>query len=69
MTRVSQSLALDPEWNGVSPEHPCDICGGPSVCRRHADDPFVSCTRRPSDWPLTNGAWLHRVEGEVSGST
>ena len=67
MTRVSRSVALEPEWDGVSAEHPCAICGGPTVCRRHVDDPFASCTRTPSDWPLTNGGWLHRVEVEASG--
>lgn len=62
MTRVSRSLAPDAEWNGVSAERPCAICGARTVCRRHANDAFASCTHKPSDWPLVNGAWLHRVD-------
>ena len=37
------------------------MCGAESGCHRHVDDAFVSCSRCPSDWPLTNGAWLHRI--------
>jgi hypothetical protein len=48
-------------WDGVTSEEPCPICGCDTGCRRHVIDAFVCCVRRPSDWPLTNGAWLHRV--------
>lgn len=59
--RSTQATTLDVEWNGVSEQRPCAICGGGSECRRHAVDAFASCARQPSDWPLTNGAWLHRI--------
>ncbi|HEY3822383.1 MAG TPA: hypothetical protein VGL81_34695 [Polyangiaceae bacterium] len=52
---------IDGEWHGVSEYHPCPICGSESNCSRHVDDVFVSCARLPSDWPLTNGGWLHRL--------
>jgi hypothetical protein len=51
----------DVEWDDVSEHQPCPVCGAESECSRHVDDGFVSCARRPSDWPLTNGGWLHRV--------
>jgi len=53
--------AIDGDWDGVSERHPCPVCGAESACSRHVDDGFVSCSRRPSEWPLTNGGWLHRV--------
>lgn len=55
--------AIDADWDDVSEHRPCSVCGAESDCRRHVDDAFVSCARRPSEWPLTNGAWLHRVTG------
>jgi hypothetical protein len=55
------STAIQTDWDGVSEGHPCPICGGRSDCSRCADEAFVACARRPSDWPLTNGAWLHRL--------
>ena len=51
----------DVEWDDVSEHQPCPICGGESACSRRVDEAFVSCAHRPSEWPLTNGAWLHRV--------
>lgn len=54
------------EWNGVSAEHPCPICAASAGCHLHSEDDFASCSRRPSDWPLTNGGWLHRVEPPAS---
>jgi hypothetical protein len=53
--------ALDDDWDDVNEAHPCPICGGESACSRRVGEAFVSCTHRPSDWPLTNGAWLHRA--------
>jgi hypothetical protein len=51
----------DVEWDDVSEYNPCPVCGAESHCSRHVEDAFVSCARRPSEWPLTNGGWLHRV--------
>jgi hypothetical protein len=53
--------AIDADWDGVSEHRPCPVCGAESECSRHVGDAFVSCARRPSDWPLTNGGWLHRL--------
>ena len=63
------STAIDHDWDHVSEREPCPICGSDSGCHRHAADAFVSCARRPSDWPLTNGGWLHRVEVEGPETT
>jgi hypothetical protein len=52
---------IDADWDGVSERSPCPICGGDSGCLSHAALAFVCCARRPSEWPLTNGGWLHRV--------
>jgi hypothetical protein len=57
----SVEAAVDVEWDNVTERDPCPICGSDSGCHRHAEFAFVSCSRRPSEWPLTNGGWLHRV--------
>jgi hypothetical protein len=54
-------VAMDGDWDGVSGRRPCPVCGAQSDCSLHVDDAFVSCAHRPSDWPLTNGSWLHRL--------
>ena len=61
---VSAAPAPIEEWRVVSDIRPCPICGGTSDCKTHGADDFASCTREPSEWPLTNGAWLHRVASE-----
>lgn len=53
---------LDGDWNGVSGVTPCPVCGGLAECRTHADEAFVCCLREPSDWRLSNGGWLHRLQ-------
>ncbi|MFZ5895085.1 MAG: hypothetical protein ACOY0T_28755 [Myxococcota bacterium] len=55
---------IEMEWRVVSEIRPCPVCGGNTDCKTHALDDFASCTRQPSEWPLTNGAWLHRVNSE-----
>jgi hypothetical protein len=52
---------IDDGWDSVSEHHPCRICGADSGCSRRVDEAFASCAQSPSEWPLTNGAWLHRV--------
>ena len=62
MTRVMRSPPVDADWRVVSEEAPCPICGstqGP--CSGNDEESFVSCARNPSDWLLTNGAWLHPI--------
>lgn len=60
--RSASDGAVDVEWDRVSEKNPCPICGCDSGCHRHTVDAFVSCARCPSEWPLTNGGWLHRVD-------
>ena len=66
MIRVVPSHAVDMDWKAASASSPCPICGGEEGCQRHIDDDFASCFQEPSEWPLTNGGWLHRV---VRGAT
>jgi hypothetical protein len=61
MTRAVLSAAIDSEWRLVSHAHPCPVCGALDACSIHTEDAFVCCAREPSEWKLTNGAWLHRV--------
>lgn len=62
MMRAQQSGSNDGEWRGVSVRRPCPVCGSNEGCFVHEEDAFASCAKRPSDWPLVNGAWLHRVD-------
>jgi hypothetical protein len=52
----------DGDWNRVTVSAPCPVCGGDANCRTHMDEEFVCCVQRPSDWRLSNGGWLHRLE-------
>jgi hypothetical protein len=61
MFDARRSVPDDVDWNGVSVKRPCPICGGDAVCRTRPDGTFACCARRTSDWPLTNGLWLHRL--------
>ena len=61
MNRAFEENTTDAEWDGVSQAQPCPICGATSGCRTLTEDAFASCARRPSEWPLNNGAWLHRI--------
>ena len=61
MTRAVLSAAIDSKWRLVSQERPCPVCGARDACSIHTEDAFVCCAREPSEWKLTNGAWLHRV--------
>lgn len=66
MTRVQfdvsgQLVSGDAVWRGVSLRKPCPVCGSSEGCFLHEEAQFASCAKNPSDWPLTNGTWLHRV--------
>jgi hypothetical protein len=54
----------DADWTSVSSRQPCPICGSSSSCLVHGDGAFASCSQRQSEWPLTTGAWLHRLQSE-----
>jgi hypothetical protein len=62
MSHVARSRSHEEEWKLVSEKHPCPICKFADGCHRDLEGAFACCGRRPSDWPLTSGAWLHRVE-------
>ena len=62
MSYVARSQSQEAEWKLVSEKHPCPICNSSESCHRDLEGTFACCARRPSDWPLTSGAWLHRVE-------
>jgi hypothetical protein len=61
MTRIHRGAAAELEWINVSVWRRCPICGGDAGCKTHAEGHFAACGKRPSDWPVTSGAWLHRV--------
>lgn len=52
----------DGDWNRVTGSAPCPVCGGDVDCRTHSEEAFVCCVQRPSDWRLSNGGWLHRLD-------
>lgn len=62
MIRAVPSAAIDTDWRLVSRERPCPVCGACDTCSVHTEDDFVCCARAPSEWKLTNGSWLHRVQ-------
>jgi hypothetical protein len=62
MHHHTSASALELEWTLVSAKRPCTICGSHQGCRRGFEDEFVCCTRVRSEWPLTAGGWVHRVE-------
>ena len=64
MSYVARSQSHEAEWKLVSEKHPCPICESADGCHRDLEGAFACCGRRPSDWPLTTGAWLHRIESE-----
>lgn len=67
MSYAARSQSHEAEWKLVSDRHPCPICRAADGCHRDLEGSFACCARRPSDWPLTSGAWLHRVERAEHG--
>lgn len=68
MSYAARSQSQEAEWKLVSEKSPCPICNSPSSCHRDLEGTFACCERHPSDWPLTSGAWLHRIENRVERS-
>ena len=66
MTRALVSAAIDSDWRLVSQLRPCPICGAGDACSVHTQDAFACCAREPSEWKLTNGAWLHKLRDRAS---
>ena len=57
----ARSAMTEADWSATSSIEPCPVCGAAEGCRRHTQQAFVSCLRTVSEWPLTTGAWLHRL--------
>ena len=66
MLRRAQSSGTDGEWKTVSNKQPCRVCGSREACRTGYGEEFACCSRRVSEWPLTTGGWLHRLEAPTS---
>src|SRR4051794_28133912 len=62
MSSVGRAWRQEAEWQPVSERNRCPICDAAQGCHRDLEGAFVCCARRPSDWPLTNGEWLPRVD-------
>jgi hypothetical protein len=62
MTRAHHANSVDIEWMTVSVRRPCPVCGGSLQCQLQLEGAFAACSKRPSDWPMTSGAWLHRID-------
>lgn len=65
MTRAVLSAAIDSDWRLVSQERPCPVCGSEDACSIHTHDAFACCAHEPSDWKLTNGSWLHKLQAHA----
>jgi hypothetical protein len=69
MTRVHPGAHAELDWINVSAGRRCPICGGSAGCKMHAEGHFAACGHEPSDWPLTSGAWLHRLDAPATASS
>lgn len=65
---VAASLDDGAEWTTVSTKRPCPVCGSNSACLVHGERAFACCAKNPSEWPLTTGAWLHRLHSGLQAS-
>jgi hypothetical protein len=52
----------DLAWVEVSVAQPCRICGAVRECLMRASGEFADCHQVTSDWPMTDGGWLHRLD-------
>lgn len=66
MIRKLTPLPSEADWTAVCAKRPCPVCGSiEGSCRGHVEESFVCCAHRPSEWPMTNGAWLHRLQEDT----
>jgi hypothetical protein len=65
MLAATHSSSTEADWVSVSEQHPCRVCGADAGCRFHSEEPFASCASRRSEWPLTSGDWLHRIDSQL----
>lgn len=68
MPRLVHALTNEADWESVTLQRPCPVCSSTQGCSTHSRS-FVSCERTPSQWPMTTGTWLHRVELTVHATT
>lgn len=61
MSNVMPSQRQEGDWKLVTRKHPCPICKAVDGCHLDDEGDFACCANHSSDWPLTSGAWLHRV--------
>ena len=61
MTSAARAPSVLIEWHPVSSRHLCPVCGASRGCRFQASDAFACCVNSRSEWPLVNGAWLHKI--------
>lgn len=56
----------DLQWVAVSIEHPCPICESIDGCgvAPCPDCTVVNCLQVVSDFPMTDGGWLHRLSAQ-----
>jgi len=66
MTRIHRGASVDLQWINVSVARRCPICDGSAGCKINAQGHFAACGTQPSDWPMTSGAWLHRLGQPVT---
>ena len=69
MSRRMSAVVEVPEWESVTREQPCPICGAPAGCEVLAEEQvFVRCLATASEWPVLGGGWLHRLAGREQRS-
>ena len=66
MTLFARASSDPIEWHSVSLRHPCRVCGATSACRFQDNETLACCANDRSEWPLVNGAWLHRVAAAIT---
>lgn len=60
IARASPASSRAVEWQPLVGRSCCPICGSSDgSCSRNLEESFVACSHVPSDWVLTNRAWLH----------
>lgn len=64
MPRLVHGLTNEADWESVTLHRPCPVCGSSQGCSTHSKL-FVSCERERSQWPMTTGTWLHRLDQQI----
>jgi hypothetical protein len=56
-----QGATVALEWESVSIERPCPVCGEGAACSILEDGTFARCVNVVCDRPILTGGWLHRL--------